>query len=47
MQIEIPYTTFCLMEIAMFVLFITVCEIITIEMCMTLTLTFTMGQGQT
>ena len=48
MLIARPYETSYLMTIVMFELFITVCEIFTVEMYMTLTLalTFRMDQGQ-
>ena len=44
--IDSPQATFYLLAIAMFVLSVTVCEILTVEMCMTLTLTFRIYQGK-
>ena len=44
--IERPYATFYMLAIAMFVLSITVCEILIVEMCMALTLTVRMNQIQ-
>ena len=40
MPIERPHATFFVLAIAMFALSVTVCEILTVEMWMTLTLTF-------
>ena len=47
MPIERSYITFYLFDnsIAMVAIFVIVCEIV-VEMCMTLTLTFKIGQGQ-
>ena len=44
MLIERPHAIQYLITIVMFDLFITVCEIFKVEMCMTLTLTYKMGQ---
>ena len=46
MQIESLYATIFLLAITAFALSVTVCEIFTVEMCMTLTLTFKIGQDQ-
>ena len=43
---ERPYTTFYVFPIAMFTIYITVSEILAVEMCMILTLTFRMVKGQ-
>ena len=40
------FITFHVLAIAMFALPITVCEILTVEMCMSLTLTFRISQYQ-
>ena len=40
------YATSYLMAILMFVLSVTILEIFTVKMCMTLTLTFKVGYGQ-
>ena len=41
---EMPYASFSLLAIALFALSVTVCEILKVEMCMTLTLTIRVGQ---
>ena len=46
MQMERSDATFYLLAIPMFSLSVTVCEILTVEMCMTLTLIFRSSQGQ-
>ena len=46
MPMERTQATFYLLEIAIFALSVTLCEILTVEMCRTLALTFKMGQGQ-
>ena len=47
MLIERPNVTSYPMTILMFELFITICDLFTMEMCMTFTLTFSAGQDQT
>ena len=42
---ESPHATFHLLPIAVFALSVTVCEILTEELYLTLTLTFRTGQG--
>ena len=46
MPIEMPYATLYLLGIAMFALSATIFQKFAIEMCMTLTLTFRIGQCQ-
>ena len=46
MPMERPNATFYLLTIAMFALSVTSCKESAIEICMTLTLTFSMGQCQ-
>ena len=46
MPIGMPYVTIYLLAIAMFALSATTCQKFAIEMCMTLTLTFRIGQCQ-
>ena len=41
---KIPFATFYLWAIAIFVISVTVCEMLSVEICMTLTLTLRIGQ---
>ena len=40
-----PHATSCVLAMAMFAISVTVCEIITVEICMILTLTFNIQNG--
>ena len=46
MPIEKTYATLYLLAIAVFALSVTICEEFTIEMCVTLALTFRIGQSE-
>ena len=46
MLIGRSHANFCVLAVAMFAMSVTVCEILTVEICMTLTVIFIIGQGQ-
>ena len=46
MPMERLYATFLFLTIAMFALYVTICQIFAVKVCMTLTLTSRMGQSQ-